>query len=93
MYWIQMSRFHLKTEKEPNLRNVMFWIKDRTVDKFLKSVTFGAQSSVLSKKFFCSQDIEISNSVEVDKLLALWAIIVVSRSTLFNDVDSFVITF
>jgi hypothetical protein len=31
IYSVHMSRFHVKTERESNLRNVMFYIKDRTV--------------------------------------------------------------
>jgi hypothetical protein len=32
IYWAQLSKFKLKAEAESNLRNVVFQIKDRTMD-------------------------------------------------------------
>jgi hypothetical protein len=32
IYWTQLSRFRLKTEREFRLRNVVFYTKDRTTD-------------------------------------------------------------
>jgi conjugal transfer/entry exclusion protein len=31
-YWAQLSMFHLKTEAESSLRNILFQMKDRTMD-------------------------------------------------------------
>jgi hypothetical protein len=31
--WVQLNRYHLKTETESRIRNDVFQIKDRTVDK------------------------------------------------------------
>jgi hypothetical protein len=30
--WAQLSSYHLKTQTVSSLRNVVFWIKDRTMD-------------------------------------------------------------
>jgi hypothetical protein len=32
IYWAYLITFHRKTETESSLRNVMFYIKDRTID-------------------------------------------------------------
>jgi hypothetical protein len=37
MYWAQLSRFHLKAETESSLRNVVFYIKDRTMNNVQNS--------------------------------------------------------
>jgi hypothetical protein len=31
-YWTHLSRFHLKMETQPSLRNAVSYIKDRTTD-------------------------------------------------------------
>jgi hypothetical protein len=33
VYWAHLSRFHLKTEIDSSLGGIVFYIKDRTMDK------------------------------------------------------------
>jgi hypothetical protein len=40
IYWIQLSRFYLRTETESSLRNVVFFLKmDKTMDNVQKHNT------------------------------------------------------
>jgi hypothetical protein len=39
IYWAELSMFHLKTEAEFSLRNILFQIKDKTMDNVKKCDT------------------------------------------------------
>jgi hypothetical protein len=40
IYWAQLSRFHLKTETESSLQNVVFLIKGRTMNNVQDSDSY-----------------------------------------------------
>jgi hypothetical protein len=52
--WAQLSRFHLKTETESSLRNVVFWCLWIKTGRCImsKNITFCSDSSFVAKRFF-----------------------------------------
>jgi hypothetical protein len=61
IYWIQLSRFYLRTETESSLRNVWFFLKmDKTMDNVQKHNTCNNIPSSQTFKSYVSDSFHVA---------------------------------
>jgi hypothetical protein len=86
IYWAQLSMFHVKTETEPSIRNVLFYMKDRAMNNVQNCYSYVRLSfaeACMAVKFKAS---DLSASRVPFHKISQWSLLLLKH--LFFDITS-----